>query len=60
MIKKNDGYKGNLSMEIQKIGQIGVPVQDLERAIQFYKNKLGLPHLFTAGKQWNSASSEPS
>ena len=36
-------------MEIQKIGQIGVPVKDLERAIQFYKNKLGLPHLFTAG-----------
>ena len=36
-------------MEIKKIGQIGVPVKDLDRAIQFYKNKLGLPHLFTAG-----------
>ncbi|MEH7273557.1 VOC family protein [Neobacillus vireti] len=36
-------------MEIQKIGQIGVPVKDLERAIQFYKEKLGLPLLFTAG-----------
>src|SRR6476646_45053 len=36
-------------MEIQKIGQIGVPVKDLDRAIQFYKEKLGLPLLFTAG-----------
>lgn len=36
-------------MEIQKIGQIGVPVKDLNRAIEFYKEKLGLPHLFTAG-----------
>ncbi|MDR7080108.1 catechol 2,3-dioxygenase-like lactoylglutathione lyase family enzyme [Neobacillus niacini] len=36
-------------MEIQKIGQIGVPVKDLDRAVQFYKEKLGLPLLFTAG-----------
>jgi methylmalonyl-CoA/ethylmalonyl-CoA epimerase len=33
-------------MEIQKIGQIGVPVKDLGRAIQFYKEQLGLPLLF--------------
>ncbi|GGF95731.1 hypothetical protein GCM10010912_45850 [Paenibacillus albidus] len=31
---------------IQKVGQIGVPVKDLERAVDFYKNKLGLPLLF--------------
>lgn len=31
---------------IQKIGQIGVPVTDLERAIHFYKEKLGLSLLF--------------
>jgi methylmalonyl-CoA/ethylmalonyl-CoA epimerase len=31
---------------IQKIGQIGVPVKDLERAISFYQNQLGLPLLF--------------
>lgn len=31
---------------IQKIGQIGVPVKDLERAIHFYKEKLGLSLLF--------------
>ena len=31
---------------IQKVGQIGVPVKDLARAIHFYKNKLGLALLF--------------
>jgi methylmalonyl-CoA/ethylmalonyl-CoA epimerase len=38
--------KGEIGMEIQKIGQIGVPVKDLARAINFYKNVLGLPLLF--------------
>ena len=31
---------------ILKIGQIGVPVKDIERAISFYKEQLGLPLLF--------------
>ncbi|MFD3447181.1 VOC family protein [Microbacteriaceae bacterium 4G12] len=31
---------------IQKVGQIGVPVKDLDRAINFYKEKLGLSLLF--------------
>ncbi len=31
---------------IEKIGQIGVPVKDLNRAISFYKERLGLPLLF--------------
>lgn len=31
---------------IQKIGQIGVPVKDIGRAVQFYKDKLGLTLLF--------------
>lgn len=31
---------------IQKIGQIGIPVTDLERAIPFYQEQLGLPLLF--------------
>ncbi|MEK3889546.1 VOC family protein [Bacillus sp. FSL K6-3431] len=31
---------------IQKIGQIGIPVKDLERAIVFYKDILDLPLLF--------------
>lgn len=32
--------------KIQKVGQIGIPVKDLEQAIDFYKNKLGLTLLF--------------
>lgn len=32
--------------QIQKVGQIGVPVKDLNRAVDFYKNKLGIPLLF--------------
>lgn len=31
---------------IRAIGQIGIPVQDIERAIAFYKEKLELPLLF--------------
>lgn len=31
---------------IQKVGQIGVPVKELDRAIHFYKNKLKLTLLF--------------
>lgn len=31
---------------IQKIGQIGVPVKDINRALNFYKEKLGLSLLF--------------
>ena len=31
---------------IQEVGQIGVPVKDLARAIDFYKEKMGLPLLF--------------
>jgi methylmalonyl-CoA/ethylmalonyl-CoA epimerase len=31
---------------IQKVGQIGVPVQNLERALEFYRDKLGLQLLF--------------
>nr|WP_240056696.1 VOC family protein [Bacillus mesophilum] len=31
---------------IQKVGQIGIPVKDLDRAIDFYKQKLGLSLLF--------------
>jgi predicted enzyme related to lactoylglutathione lyase len=31
---------------IQKIGQIGLPIKDLERAISFYKDLVGLQLLF--------------
>ncbi|MGG3572482.1 VOC family protein [Bacillus gobiensis] len=33
-------------MDIQKIGQIGVPVKNLERAVIFYNDLLELPLLF--------------
>ncbi|MFJ8087950.1 VOC family protein [Lysinibacillus sp. NPDC095746] len=31
---------------IQSVGQIGIPVKELDRAIHFYKEKLGLSLLF--------------
>ncbi|WP_078381992.1 VOC family protein [Sutcliffiella halmapala] len=31
---------------IQNVGQIGIPVKDLNRALDFYKEKLGLSLLF--------------
>jgi methylmalonyl-CoA/ethylmalonyl-CoA epimerase len=33
-------------MKIQKVGQIGIPVKEIERAITFYQDQLGLPLLF--------------
>ncbi|WP_010095432.1 VOC family protein [Ornithinibacillus scapharcae] len=33
-------------MEIQKVGQIGIPVKDIGRAINFYQEKLDLPLMF--------------
>ena len=39
-----------LSVGISRIGQIAVTVHDVERATAFYRDKLGLPLLFTAGK----------
>ncbi|MEH6991406.1 VOC family protein [Neobacillus drentensis] len=35
-------------MEIQKVGQIAIPVKNLDQAVQFYKEKLGLHHLFSS------------
>jgi methylmalonyl-CoA/ethylmalonyl-CoA epimerase len=34
--------------QIQKVGQIAVPVKNIERAVNFYQEKLGLPLLFTS------------
>ncbi|MFS0863144.1 VOC family protein [Fredinandcohnia sp. 179-A 10B2 NHS] len=31
---------------VQKVGQIGIPVKDINRALDFYKEKLGLTLLF--------------
>lgn len=34
------------SNPIQKVGQIGIPVKNIERATAFYQEELGLPLLF--------------
>jgi predicted enzyme related to lactoylglutathione lyase len=36
-------------LDIQKIGQIAVPVKDFDRGVQFYKEILNLPLLFNTG-----------
>lgn len=35
-------------LRLSQIGQISVPVKDVERATAFYRDQLGLAHLFTA------------
>lgn len=35
---------------ISRLGQVHVPAQDAERATAFYRDTLGLPLLFTAGR----------
>jgi methylmalonyl-CoA/ethylmalonyl-CoA epimerase len=35
---------------LSQIGQISINVHDLERAVQFYRDKLGMKHLFTVPK----------
>src|SRR5688500_12186418 len=34
--------------ELAAVGQIGLTVDDLEKAVEFYRDKLGLKHLFNA------------
>ena len=36
--------------KLSEIGQIAIPVHDLERAVEFYSQKLGLNHLFSVPK----------
>jgi len=35
--------------EIRSVGQIAINVKDIERAVAFYRDVLGLPFLFQAG-----------
>ena len=35
---------------IKQIGQIAINVHDTNRAVEFYRDTLGLTHLFTAGQ----------
>jgi len=39
------------SFELRSIGQVAINVQDLERAIEFYRDVLGLEFLFSAPPQ---------
>jgi methylmalonyl-CoA/ethylmalonyl-CoA epimerase len=39
-----------ITKNIQKVGQIGVPVKNLENAIAFYKDILDLPLLFNTDR----------
>jgi methylmalonyl-CoA/ethylmalonyl-CoA epimerase len=51
LIRKHE-QKGDFIMKtnlIQKVGQIGIPVKNLEKAVHFYKEQLGLPLLFQTG-----------
>ncbi len=37
---------------LSQIGQIAIPVGDLERAVEFYRDKLGMKHIFTVPNQF--------
>jgi len=39
-----------MTIGISRIGQIAINVHDLDRAVAFYRDTLGLPLLFAAGK----------
>lgn len=36
------------SIRLSQLGQIAVPVRDVEEAVAFYRDRLGLPFLFSA------------
>ena len=37
-----------MSLQIEKVGQVALNVRDIERATAFYRDVLGLRHLFSA------------
>ena len=39
-----------MNIGISRVGQIAINARDIDRATAFYRDKLGLPLLFTAGK----------
>ncbi|MGZ0151674.1 VOC family protein [Kribbella sp. WER1] len=43
------GQGGAEMVQLGTIGQIARPVSDIERAVAFYRDVLGLPHLYTFG-----------
>ena len=36
------------ALQLDRIGQVGMMVKDLDAAVSFYRDKLGVKHLFTA------------
>ena len=36
---------------ISKLDQVAIRVSDLARSVEFYRDVLGLPHMFTAGEK---------
>ncbi len=36
-------------LALSQIGKISINVHDLNRAVEFYRDKLGMKHLFAAG-----------
>jgi predicted enzyme related to lactoylglutathione lyase len=46
-MSENNGNKGSRTNDISKIAQIAVPVQDIDRAVNFYKVTLQPPFSFS-------------
>lgn len=44
----NEPRGGGERVRIRDLGQIRIPVRDLDRAVAFSRDTLGLPHLFSA------------
>lgn len=49
MSEASPSAPGSPALRLNRVGQIMVGVQDLERAVVFYRDVLGMQHLFTAG-----------
>ena len=45
---KKDNYLKTSEFGLNQIGQIAIPVSDLERAVGFYRDVLGMQFLFQA------------
>jgi methylmalonyl-CoA/ethylmalonyl-CoA epimerase len=39
-----------LPLALNRIGQIAIPVRDVDRAVAFYRDKLGMSYLFSASR----------
>src|SRR4051794_27376806 len=46
-LQKGDLMAGSNEFGLSTIEQIAVSAQDIERAVDFYRDKLGMKHLFT-------------